>query len=69
MGKKCNSVVVLQIELNFWWMMPVGVKDNHTKFKQDGGGHEWVRAVADPSFKICPKWTKKMPLYWGSLGA
>ena len=34
MGKNRNSLV-LQIQLNFWWMIPMGVKDNHTKFEQD----------------------------------
>ena len=34
MGKKQNSVVVLQFWLKFWWMIPMGVKYNHTKFEQ-----------------------------------
>ena len=35
MGKNQNSVVVLQIRMNFWWMIPMGVKYNHTKFEQE----------------------------------
>ena len=35
MGKNQNSVVVLQIRLKFWWMIPVGVKYNHTKFEEE----------------------------------
>ena len=35
MGKNRNSVVVLQIRVNFWWMIPMGVKYNHTKFEQE----------------------------------
>ena len=35
MGKNQNSVVVLRIRLKFWWMMPMDVKDNHTKSEQD----------------------------------
>ena len=35
MGKKQNSVVVLRILLKFWWMIPMGVRDNHTKFEQE----------------------------------
>ena len=35
MGKNQNSVVVLQIWLKFWWMIPMGVKYNHTKFEQE----------------------------------
>ena len=35
MGKNQNSVVVLQIKLKFWWMVPMGVKYNHTKFEQE----------------------------------
>ena len=35
MGKNQNSVVVLQIRLKFWWMIPMGVKYNHTKFEQE----------------------------------
>ena len=35
MGKNQNSVVVLQIWLKFCWMIPMGVRDNHTKFEQE----------------------------------
>ena len=35
MGKNQNSVVVLQIRLKFWWMIPMGVKYNDTKFEQE----------------------------------
>ena len=35
MGKNQNSVVVLQIRLKFWWMIPMGVKYNHKKFEQE----------------------------------
>ena len=35
MGENQNSVVVLQIRLKFWWMMPMGVMYNHTKFEQE----------------------------------
>ena len=35
MGKNQNSVVVLQIRLKFWWMIPMGVKYNHTKFERE----------------------------------
>ena len=35
MGKNQNSVVVLRIWLKFWWMIPMSVRDNHTKFEQE----------------------------------
>ena len=35
MGENQNSVVVLQIRLKFWWMIPMGVRDNHTKFERE----------------------------------
>ena len=35
MGKNQNSVVVLHIRLKFWWMIPMGVRDNHTKFEPE----------------------------------
>ena len=35
MGGNENSVVVLQIRLKFWWMIPMGVKYNHTEFEQE----------------------------------
>ena len=35
MGQNQNSVVVLWIRLKFWWMIPMGVKYNHTKFEQE----------------------------------
>ena len=33
MGKNQKSVVVLRIPVKFWWMMPMGVRDNHTKYE------------------------------------
>ena len=35
MGKNQNSVVVLWIRVKFWWMIPMGVKYNHTKFEKE----------------------------------
>ena len=35
MGENQNSVVVLRIRLKFWWMIPIGVRDNHTKFEPE----------------------------------
>ena len=35
MGQNQNSVVVLWIRVKFWWMIPMGVKYNHTKFEQE----------------------------------
>ena len=46
MGKN-QSVVVLHIRLKFWWMIPMGVRDNHTKFEPEtqwwrpGMGVKW----------------------------
>ena len=33
MGKNHSSVVVLWIRPKFWWMLPMGVRDNHTKYE------------------------------------
>ena len=35
MGKNQNSVVVLRIWLKFWWMIPMGVRDNPTKYEPE----------------------------------
>ena len=35
MGKNQNSAVGVQIWVKFWWMIPMGVKYNHTKFEQE----------------------------------
>ena len=35
MVKNQNSVVVLRIGPKFWWMVPMGVRDNHTKYEQE----------------------------------
>ena len=32
MGGNHSSVVVLQILLELWWMLPMGVSNNHTKY-------------------------------------
>ena len=60
MGKNQISVVVLQIWVIFWWMIPMGVKYNHTKFEQEtqrwrpGTGF----ASGRPQFKNCSLGTK-----------
>ena len=55
MGKNQNSVVVLQIGVKFWCMIPMGVKYNHTKFEQETQrwrpGHD--SQLADLRFKNC----------------
>ena len=33
MGKNHSSVVVLRIRPKFWCILPMGVRDNHTKYK------------------------------------
>ena len=35
MGGNQTSVVVLQISVKFWWMIPMAVKYNHTKVEQE----------------------------------
>ena len=47
MGKNQNSVVVLQIWPKFWWMIPMGVKYNHTKFDQET--QQWRPGTGFPS--------------------
>ena len=31
MGKNHSSIVVLRIWPKFWWILPMGTRDNHTK--------------------------------------
>ena len=33
MGENHSSIVVLHIPPKFWWMLPMGVRDNHTKYE------------------------------------
>ena len=35
MGKNHNPVVLFRIPPKFWWMIPMGVKYNYTKFEQE----------------------------------
>ena len=35
MGKNHSSIVVLPIPPKFWWMLPMGVRDNHTKYEPE----------------------------------
>ena len=55
MGGNHSSVVVLRIRQFFWWMLPMGVRDNHTKYepKLNSGGRKWVSQLPDLHFKIC----------------
>ena len=53
MGENQNSVVVLRIWPKFWWMLPKGVRDNHTKYERET---QWWRpgtgvASARPPFQ------------------
>ena len=70
MGKNLNSVMVLQIQVKFWWMIPMGVKYNDTKFEQET--QRWRPgmgfASGGPQFqklhfraKTSPFWAKKAP--------
>ena len=53
MGKNHSSVVVLRIRPKFWWMLPMGVRDNHTKYEPET--QRWRRgmgvASAGPPFQ------------------
>ena len=44
MGKNQTSAVVLRIWLKFWWMIPMGVRDNHTEFQRET--QQWRRGTA-----------------------
>ena len=51
MGKNQKSVVVLQLRMKFWWMIPMGVKYNHRKFEQEtqrwrNGIRKWRTSVS-----------------------
>ena len=35
MGKNQTSVVLLHIQLKFWWMIPMGVRNNHRKYEPE----------------------------------
>ena len=35
MGENHISVVVLRIWPKFWWLVPMDVRDNHTKYEQE----------------------------------
>ena len=58
MSKSHISIVVVQIWQNFWWMVPLGVRDNHTKYEPEtqrwrpGTGVASLQ-VPDLHFKIC----------------
>ena len=52
-AKNHSSIVVLQIGPKFWWMLPMGVRDNHIKYEPDT---QWWRpetgvASAGPPFQ------------------
>ena len=55
MGKNHKCAVVLRIWLKFWWMIPMGVRENHTKYEPEthGDGQEHLSQVADLGFKNC----------------
>ena len=46
MGKNQNSVVVLWIWLKFWCMIPMGVRDNQTRFERENQQRRPGTAIA-----------------------
>ena len=60
MGINQNSVMMIRIHLEFWWISTMGMTYHHTKLssKLNSGGRERMLQVVDPSFKICPKCPK-----------
>ena len=70
MGNNRNSIPVLQIQLKFWWMIPIGVKHNHTTIEQET---QWWRpgmgvTSGRPRFQNLSKVAKKCP-FGGNLVA
>ena len=55
MANHPNSLVVVQIQPQFWWMQPMSMWYNRAKFEQEA--HQWERVlqVADLGFKLCQK--------------
>ena len=66
MGKNQNSVAVLRVRLKFWWMIPMGVKYNHTKFEQET--QRWRPGTGfasdGPQFQNLSKMAKKCLFFW-----
>ena len=64
-GQHHNSIVVLEIRPKFWWMLPVGVKDNNTKYEPET--QRWRPgtgiARARPRFQNV-KFVAKTSLFW-----
>ena len=69
MGKNHKSVMVLRIQPKFWWMIPMGVKDNHAKFEQEN--QQWRPgtggASGRPRFHNLSQMAPKNALCLGSL--
>ena len=67
MDQNQNSVVVLGILVKFWWMIPMGVRDNHGKFGQETQPWRVGTGVAGgrPRFQNLSKIAKKIPLGGG----
>ena len=56
MGKNHSSIVVFWILPKFCWMLPMGVRDNHTKYEPNG-----LRQAASGSPKRwVPKWVNEV---------
>ena len=55
MGENHIYVVVLRIQPKFWWMVSMGVRDNHTKYEPQT--QRWPPGMGVASsgfrFKIC----------------
>ena len=60
------TIVLLRIPPKFWWMMPMGVRDNHTNFEQETQRWHPRMGVArgGPSFQKLSKIGEKFPFFW-----
>ena len=60
MNKNHSSIVVLRIRPKFWWMLPMGVRDNRTKYEPETQHWRPETGVASarPPFQNLQFWAK-----------
>ena len=55
MGENHSSVMVLRIRPKFWWMLPMGVRDNHTKYEPGRSLRDQIFFLLRAALKDRPK--------------
>ena len=66
MGNTAISITIVRIRPKFWWMVAMGVRDNHTKFEQET--QQWLPGTSGSRLQNLSRMAKKKAYIFGQFG-